>query len=104
VRVNGEIARITTPVDPEKDQVTVSGEKLCPEGKVYLMLNKPPGYLSTCKPSREKGVSILELIDLPQRLYPVGRLDRESRGLLVLTNDGELAHKLAHPSGEVEKE
>ena len=104
VSVNGETAQITTPVDPENDVVTIRGERLCEAQKVYILLNKPPGYLSTCKIGREQGRDILELVKVPQRIFPVGRLDRESRGLLILTNDGDLAYKLTHPSFEQEKE
>ena len=104
VRVNGEAAVVTTPVDPIKDEVTIQGKALEREKKVYILLNKPPGILSTCKPGKEEGKAVIDLVPLPQRIYPVGRLDRDSRGLLLLTNDGELAYKLTHPSQEVEKE
>lgn len=104
VTINDTLADITSPVDPEHDVVVVQGKELKEDKRVYLMINKPPGYLSTCKPGKEKGRSILDLVDFKERLYPVGRLDRESRGLLILTNDGKLAYKLSHPSGEVEKE
>lgn len=104
VRVNDSVARITTPVDPKRDEVTVCGQRIRPEKKLYLALNKPPGYLSTCKPGKEKGKTVLDLIDVPERVYPVGRLDRDSCGLLILTNDGSLAYSLTHPSGETEKE
>jgi len=104
VSVNGIPAQITTPIDPENDVVTINGEPLCEPQKVYILLNKPPGYLSTCKIGKEQGRDILELVKVPQRVFPVGRLDRESRGLLILTNDGDLAYKLTHPSFEKEKE
>lgn len=104
VSVNGIPALITTPIDPENDVVTINGEPLREPQKVYILLNKPPGYLSTCKIGKEQGRDILELVKVPQRIFPVGRLDRESRGLLILTNDGDLAYKLTHPSFEKEKE
>ena len=104
VSVNGIPAQITTPADPETDVVTIKGDSLEDQEKVYILLNKPPGYLTTCKIGREKGRDLLELVKIPQRIFPVGRLDRESRGLLILTNDGDLAYKLTHPSFEKEKE
>lgn len=104
VEVNGVPAEITTPVDPEKDAVTVEGVKISGEQPVYIMLHKPPGVLSTCKAGKEKGLTLLDLVKIPQRIYPVGRLDKDSSGLLLLTNDGELAFSLTHPSQEVEKE
>jgi 23S rRNA pseudouridine2605 synthase len=67
------------------------------------MLNKPMGYLSTCMPGREKGRSILELVPDDRRYFPVGRLDRESTGLLLITDDGELAYTLTHPRFGCEK-
>ena len=104
VQVNGGIAEITTPVEPKADQILIDGSEIVPAQKIFILLNKPKGYLSTCQPDREKGKSVLELLDIDVRIYPVGRLDRESRGLLILTNDGDLTYKLSHPSFEKEKE
>ena len=104
VIVNGETANITIPIDPDKDVVTIKGEALIPQELVYIMLNKPQGVVCTCKPSREKGKTALDLVKVPQRVFPVGRLDKNSRGLLLLTNDGELAFRLTHPSQGCEKE
>ena len=104
VQVNGEAASVTTPVNPDTDVVTVCGESLKPQAPVYILLNKPPGVVCTCRRGREKGLTILDIIKVPQRIFPVGRLDRDSRGLLLLTNDGELAYSLTHPSQESEKE
>ena len=109
VAVNGEVvADFRYPVDTEKDRVAIDGRpvKLGVEQPVYLMLNKPRGVISTVRDERGRRT----VIDcLPQkyrslRLYPVGRLDKDSTGLLLLTNDGELTHKLTHPSFEHEKE
>jgi pseudouridine synthase len=72
--------------------------------KVVIALNKPAGYLSACFRGKEEGWLVTELVDLPYRLFPVGRLDRDSEGLLLLTNDGELANRLTHPRYEQEKE
>lgn len=102
VRVNGELAKIGMNVDPAKDKILVSGQYLRPENKVYLMLNKPQGYITTAAdPYGRKHV--LQLIHEPQRLFPVGRLDRDTTGLLLLTNDGEFANKIMHPRYEVSK-
>lgn len=102
VRVNGELAKIGMNVDPATDKILVSGQYLRPESKVYLMLNKPRGYITTAAdPYGRKHV--LQLIHEPQRLFPVGRLDRDTTGLLLLTNDGEFANKIMHPRYEVSK-
>jgi 23S rRNA pseudouridine2605 synthase/23S rRNA pseudouridine2604 synthase len=104
VRVNGLLVRaLGTKVDPEKDKVTFQGQMVEPSTeRIYLILNKPPGYVTSCKQPHEKVV--LDLINLPQRLIPVGRLDKDSEGLLLLTNDGALHHRLLHPSFDHEKE
>ena len=99
VRVNGRIVRtLGTKIDGLKDKVEVEGQAVRPlEDKVYLMLNKPPGYLVTRKDPHDRP-SVMGL--LPPGLggvFPVGRLDLDSEGLLLLTNDGQLAHRLLHP-------
>ncbi len=104
VSVNGEI--ITTPgfsVDPDHDRVAVDGKPLAiaPEN-VTIALNKPRGYVTSCLQPQEK--IVLSLVDFPRRLYPVGRLDKDSTGLLLLTDDGRLHHRLSHPSFDHEKE
>ncbi|MCU0600856.1 MAG: pseudouridine synthase, partial [Desulfobacterales bacterium] len=72
------------------------------QSMVYIMLNKPRGYITSCRHGSRK--IVLDLIDIPQRVYPVGRLDKDSTGLLLLTNDGELHLRLTHPSFDHEKE
>jgi len=104
VTLNGRLALITSPVDPQTDDIRIDGNPLNPPRFVYIMLNKPPGYLSTCSPGQEKGKSVLELVAVDVRIFPVGRLDKDSRGLLILTNDGNLTFKLTHPSFAKEKE
>ncbi len=100
VRVGGEVVR-----DPARDVdhesgVEVDGRPVSPEPREVWMLNKPAGVTSTARePGRRRAVT--ELIDSPRRLYPVGRLDADSTGLILLTNDGELANRLTHPSFEV---
>jgi 23S rRNA pseudouridine2605 synthase len=102
VRVNGEVAKIGMNVDAEKDKILVNGEYLRPEKKVYLMLNKPRGFLTTASdPYGRKHV--LQLLHESQRVFPVGRLDRDTTGLLLLTNDGEFANRIMHPRYRVEK-
>ncbi len=89
--------------DPEKDEIAVDGEKLRAKPKaVYLMLHKPRGYVTTL--SDELGrKTAAELVDCGFRVYPIGRLDYSSEGLLLFTNDGELANRMMHPRGNMEK-
>lgn len=104
VTVNGEPARLGAKADPDRDDVRLDGRPLPKRAEpVYLLLNKPRGYVTTL--SDEKGRrTVAELVaECGVRVYPVGRLDLDSEGLLLLTNDGELARRLAHPSGEIEK-
>ena len=104
VTVNGRIARLGDTADPDLDDILLDGTVLPSQQKyVYMMLNKPRGYVTTL--SDEKGrQDVAQLVeDCGVRVYPVGRLDMDSEGLLLLTNDGEFANKLMHPSHEVEK-
>ncbi|WFA09712.1 pseudouridine synthase [Tissierella sp. Yu-01] len=105
VKVNNKIiTELGTVIDPKKDKVLVDGKKIKLESnKVYIMLNKPVGYVSTLKD--EKGRKIVtDLIEgVRERIYPVGRLDADTTGLLLLTNDGDLANKLTHPSKKIQK-
>ena len=104
VTVNGRTARLGQKADPDRDRILVDGRPLAPRAKpVYLLLNKPRGYVTTL--SDEKGRrTVAELVaDCGQRVYPVGRLDLDSEGLLLLTNDGDWAQRLLHPKHEVEK-
>ena len=104
VRVNGGTAVIGQRADPERDEITVDGRPIARvEQKRYLMLNKPRGYV--CTLSDEKGrPTVASLVaDCGARVYPVGRLDLDSEGLLLLTNDGEWMQHLLHPRYEVNK-
>lgn len=105
VKVNGKI--VTVPglkIDPVKDRVEVDGCVLSkPEKKVYLLLNKPAGYVTTVKDPRGRAKVTDLLSGVKQRVYPVGRLDYDTEGLLLLTNDGDLAYALTHPRHEVPK-
>lgn len=104
VEVNGQRAQLGDKADPEQDCITVDDEPLVRPGKmVYLLLNKPRGYVTTL--SDEQGRhTVAELVtDAGTRVFPVGRLDMDSDGLLLLTNDGALTQRLLHPSHEVNK-
>jgi 23S rRNA pseudouridine2605 synthase len=110
VRVNGEVARLGDGADPARDDVRVDGKKLAAEPRSYWLLHKPKNVLSTTADpwAREAGRrTVLELLPAAARrtrLYPVGRLDLDSEGLLLLTNDGALAQALLHPSHGCERE
>jgi pseudouridine synthase len=104
VAVNGQVVTVPgTCVDPQKDRVTVDGREVALETElIYVALHKPLGYVTSCRHRGQKVV--LDLVDLPRRVYPVGRLDKDSSGLLLLTNDGRIHHRLSHPSFDHEKE
>ena len=106
VKVNGEIAETGQKIDPENDTVEYKGKIINTYEKphyTYVVLNKPRGYLSSVKDDRGRKC-VTELVeDANVRLYPVGRLDMDSEGLLLMTNDGELTNKLTHPKHEIPK-
>jgi 23S rRNA pseudouridine2605 synthase len=102
VRVNGEIAKIGMNVNPEKDKILVNGQYIKPEKKIYVMLNKPQGFLTTASDPFDRK-NVLQLIHESKRVFPVGRLDRDTTGLLLLSNDGEFANRIMHPRYEVTK-
>ena len=103
VRVNGAVATLGDRVDAATDVVEVDGERITLDTTLrYVLLNKPQGFVSTTS-DPEGRPTVTDLINLPDRLYPVGRLDRDTEGLLLLTNDGDLVHRLLHPSFEVER-
>ena len=104
VQVNGSVAQLGDSADPDIDEILLDGRPLpSMEDHVYIMLNKPRGYVTTL--SDEKGrQNVAQLVaDCGVRVYPVGRLDMDSEGLLLLTNDGDFANKLMHPKHEVKK-
>jgi 23S rRNA pseudouridine2605 synthase len=102
VTVNGVVAQIGDKADPNKDDIRIDGSRLqIDEKRVYIMLNKPMGIISASQAqTQERRRTVLDLVPLKVRLYPVGRLDADSEGLILLTNDGELAQKLTHPRYE----
>lgn len=103
VQVNGRTCLLGESADPETDIVTVDGTALsAPPRLVYIMLHKPRGYVTTADDDRGRK-TVLDLVDCGERIYPVGRLDMDSEGLLLLTNDGELTNRLIHPAHQVTK-
>jgi 23S rRNA pseudouridine2605 synthase len=103
VRVNGQVAILGTTVDPEVDAVTLDGQRVSVQDKEYWLLNKPEGVLSAVVDLRGRA-TVTDYVPTAARVFPVGRLDLNSTGLLLLTNDGELAERLLHPRYHVEKE
>ena len=104
VTVNGEIAELGRRVDPETDLVEVDGAPIgIRPGLVHYLLNKPAGVVTTASDPQGRP-TVVDLVPAEPRVFPVGRLDMDTEGLLLLTNDGELANRIAHPSHGVEKE
>lgn len=104
VKVNGLVANIGDKIDPKNDTVTVSGRKIAQQTNyVYIMLHKPRGYVTTMSDEMDRKC-VAELVkDVGVRVYPIGRLDRDSEGLLLFTNDGEFANAITHPSRHISK-
>jgi 23S rRNA pseudouridine2605 synthase len=101
VRVNGEPGQLNTFV-ARRDRVEVDGEEVTAQRLAYVLLNKPPATVTTARDPQGRP-TVVDLVDLPERVVPVGRLDADTTGALLLTNDGPLAHRLAHPRYGVEK-
>lgn len=106
VKVNGKIVtELGTKVDPQLDRIELNGNKIeLHHDLIYIALHKPRGYIASCRRHRSGEKIVLDLLDIPCRIYPIGRLDKDSAGLLLLTNDGKLHHRLLHPSFDHEKE
>lgn len=104
VKVNGKVAGLGDKINPKRDTVTVSGKKIVSSKKhYYIMLHKPRGFITTMEDEMGRKC-VAELVkDVGARVYPVGRLDRDSEGLLIMTNDGDFANHLTHPSKHVPK-
>ena len=106
VTVNGVTVReLGTKIDPQKDVVAYRGKAVKPQKKkIYILLNKPEGYVTTARDQFNRP-TVIDLIkkDVKERVVPVGRLDYDTSGLLILTNDGDVVYKLTHPKNEVEK-
>jgi len=104
VKVNGKVVtELGVKVDPARDAVEVDSAAIRSDSApIYIALNKPEGVVSSCHQENEH--IVMDLLDISDRVYPIGRLDKESTGLLLLTNDGQLHHRLTHPSFNHEKE
>ena len=104
VRVNGQVVReMGVKVNPERDNILVDNKQLARPKMRYIILHKPSGYITTTSDERGRW-TVMELVDMQERIVPVGRLDRDTEGLLLLTNDGEVAHRVMHPRFGIQKE
>ena len=104
VTVNGQTAHLGQRADPDRDEILVDGRPLAPRAEaVYILLNKPRGYVTTLSDEYGRHTAAELVSGCGARVYPVGRLDRDSEGLLLFTNDGDFAHRLLHPSHQVDK-
>ncbi|MGB9681511.1 MAG: pseudouridine synthase [bacterium] len=102
VRVNSRVASIGDKVDPELDIVEVDNNIVSPVKKEYYMINKPRGFIST-RYDPQKRNTVMSLLDRKDYLFPVGRLDKDTRGLILITNDGDLTNRLLHPRFQIER-
>ena len=104
VAVNGQIASLGDSADPDTDEITLAGKPIpAARGYIYLMLNKPRGYVTTLSDEKGRPTAASLVADCGQRVYPIGRLDRNSEGLLLMTNDGDFANQIMHPRYHVPK-
>jgi len=104
VRVNGQAVReMGVKVDSERDNILVDNKQLARPRMRYIILHKPSGYITTTSDERGRW-TVMELVDVQERIVPVGRLDRDTEGLLLMTNDGEVAHRVMHPRYGIQKE
>lgn len=104
IKVNGQLAQLGDKIDPTKDRVTLRGKPVrAVEEKVYLMLNKPRGFVTTMSDEQGRRCVADLVAQAPQHVYPVGRLDRNSEGLLLMTNDGDFANRIMHPRSHISK-
>ena len=104
VRVNGKVAQIGDKINPRKDDVVVSGKKIVKsKNHVYILLHKPRGFITTMSDEMGRKCVAQLVSDVKERVFPVGRLDRDSEGMLIMTNDGEFANAMTHPTRHVPK-
>ncbi len=105
VSVNGEIIReMGVQVDEDKDIVEFDGQRVKPQSKmIYVMLNKPVGFVTTVSDDKGRETVMSLVSEIPARIYPVGRLDYDTEGLLLMTNDGDITYKITHPKNNIEK-
>jgi pseudouridine synthase len=105
VTVNGIVAHIGQVVDPETDEIKFSDQIIADQADlVYYVFNKPRDVVTTCLSGKDDEDGIMDVVDIPERVFPIGRLDKETTGLIILTNDGRLSNYLMHPRYEHEKE
>ena len=102
IQINGQVAKIGDFADQYVDVILADGNRVSIQQKRYILLNKPTGYVTTVSDPHGRP-TVMDLIDVSERVYPIGRLDVDTEGLLLLTNDGEFAQKMAHPSFEIKK-
>lgn len=103
VKINGAIVKEVVLVDTDKDVIEVNGKIIKPEeNKVYIMLNKPTEVITSARDQFNRR-TVLDIVKVNERLFPVGRLDYDTSGLLILTNDGEVTYRMTHPSHEIDK-
>ncbi|MCX8277995.1 MAG: pseudouridine synthase [Dehalococcoidia bacterium] len=102
IKVNGNTSNIGDFADPDTDDIVADGNQVSVEQKRYILLNKPTGYVTTVTDPHDRP-TVMDLVDVRERIYPIGRLDVDTEGLLLLTNDGDFSQKMAHPSFEIEK-
>lgn len=103
IKVNGQVVReLPTTIKPDIDIVNYEGKIIRLKEKIYILLNKPAGYISSVSDSRGRS-TVVELVDIDERIYPVGRLDLDTEGLLLLTNDGDFSNLMLHPRYEIAK-
>ena len=102
VQVNGETASVGDFADPDSDDIVADGNQVAAEQKRYLLLNKPTGFVTTVSDPHGRP-TVMDLVDVRERVYPIGRLDTDTEGLLLLTNDGNFSQRMAHPRFEIEK-
>lgn len=104
VQVDGNVVReLGTRVDPATAEIRIDGKILRPQRPRVIMLNKPTGFITTVNDERERR-TVMELVSVPERVYPIGRLDRDTEGLLLFTNDGDIANRVMHPRYKLAKE
>lgn len=104
IKVNGKVVfELGLKIDPVKDEILIDGEKSRTQKKVYYLLNKPKGVITTTDDEKNR-TTVIDLIKSREKIFPVGRLDFNTTGLLILTNDGDFANNLTHPSNGIERE
>ena len=102
VTLNGKVTAIGQSADPEKDIIKLNNQPINFERKVYIVLNKPKGFVTTVT-DKFADRKVVDLVEVKERVFPVGRLDKDSEGLIILTNDGDFANRVMHPRYNVDK-